>query len=132
MFRIKHSREVALKILYQWDVLGYIDDEINEIKKNSFEIFKGLRKDEKMFVENLVDEVVKNKSRIDKTIKENLIGWKLTRLNPIERNLMRMALVECINPKEKAVIIDDAVRIAKKYSDQDSYKIINAVLDKVL
>lgn len=132
MFRIKYSREIAVKILYQWDVLGYISDEVNEIQQNSFNIFKGIKKDEKEFIQNLVNEVIKNKSQVDEKIKKNLIGWKLERLNPIERNLLRMAIVECVNPSEKAVVIDDVIRIAKKYGEQDSYKIINAVLDKVI
>ena len=73
----------------------------------------------------------KKKENIDSLISENLIGWKLNRLTPIDRNLLRMGIAESCN-NEKAIIIDDIVRIAKKYGGEDSYKIINAILDKVI
>lgn len=65
-------------------------------------------------------------------IADNLIGWKLERLMAVDRNLLRMGIAESYINDQKAIIIDDVVRIAKKYGGEESYKIINAVLDKVL
>jgi len=131
MFRIKFSREVILKILYQIDVLNIKESDINDIIQNNFDFFKALNIKEKGFIKEVIIEYIKKKENIDNLISENLIGWKLNRLTPIDRNLLRMGITESYNNK-KAIIIDDIVRIAKKYGGEDSYKIINAILDKVI
>ena len=56
----------------------------------------------------------------------------MKRLITVDRNLLRMGIAESYFNKEKAIIIDDIIRIAKKYSEKDSFKIINAILDKVI
>ncbi len=56
----------------------------------------------------------------------------MNRLALIDRNLLRMGIAEASFNSEKPIIIDDLLRIAKKYSDADSYKLINAILDKVI
>lgn len=131
MFRIKFSREVILKILYQIDVLNIKESDIDDIIQNNFNFFKTLNIKEKEFIKEIIIEYYKKKENIDSLISENLIGWKLNRLTPIDRNLLRMGIAESCN-NEKAIIIDDIVRIAKKYGGEDSYKIINAILDKVI
>jgi N utilization substance protein B len=131
MFRIKFSREVILKILYQIDVLNIQENDIDDIIQNSFDFFKALNIKEKEFIKEVISEYYKKKENIDNLISENLIGWKLSRLTTIDRNLLRMGIAESYNNK-KAIIIDDIVRIAKKYGGEDSYKIINAILDKVI
>ena len=65
-------------------------------------------------------------------IAQNLIGWKLERLMLIDRNLLRMGIAESYFNDQKAIIIDDVVRMAKKYGGEESFKIINAILDRVL
>lgn len=131
MFRIKFSREVILKILYQIDVLNINESDIDDIIQNNLDFFKALNINEKEFIKEIINDYYKKKDYIDNLISENLIGWKLNRLTPIDRNLLRMGIAESYNNK-KAIIIDDIVRIAKKYGGEDSYKIINAILDKVI
>ncbi len=131
MFRIKFSREIILKILYQIDVLNIQENDIHDIIQNNFDFFKDLNIKEKGFIKEVISEYYKKKENIDNLISENLIGWKLSRLTTIDRNLLRMGIAESYNNK-KAIIIDDIVRIAKKYGGEDSYKIINAILDKVI
>ncbi len=132
MFRIKFSREIILKILYQIDVNKEFDKNPEKhFEKNSL-ILKGVNEVEMGFIKKIVDYIIKNTSRIDKLISQNLIGWKIERLTPIDRNLLRMGIAESNFNDKKAVIIDDIIRIAKKYSEKDSYKIINAILDKVI
>ena len=131
MFRIKFSREIILKILYQIDVLNIKETDIDDIIQNNLDFFKALNINEKEFIKEIINDYYKKKDYIDNLISENLIGWKLNRLTPIDRNLLRMGIAESYNNK-KAIIIDDIVRIAKKYGGEDSYKIINAILDKVI
>ncbi len=131
MFRIKYSREVVLKLLYQVDLLG-LEETPEEIIQNNSNFFRGLNELEIDFVKRIIGKMIEKREYIDNLISKNLIGWKLQRLNPVDRTLLRMGIAESYFNTEKAIIIDDIVRIAKKYGEEESFKIINAILDKVL
>jgi N utilization substance protein B len=132
MFRIKYSREIVLKILYQLDALKCAAAESGPVIEEYFKSFRSVNPDEEAFIRRLVQTVMEKKPEIDAAISKNLIGWKLDRLALIDRNLLRMGIAEAAFNSEKPIIIDDVLRIAKKYSDADSYKLINAILDKVI
>ncbi len=132
MFRIKYSREAVLKILYHVDVLGYKNLNAEEILDLDKDFFKGLNSKERNFILKVAQKVIDEREGIDRLILHHLIGWKLERLMAVERTLLRMGVGEAFFNDQKAVIIDDIIRIAKKYGSEDSYKIINAVLDKVI
>lgn len=132
MFRVKYSREVILKLLYQIDILGFQATECDTILEDNLIFFRGLNQNEKDFINKIIKRVLSEKEKIDGLIAKHLIGWSLKRLTPIDRNLLRMGITESHFNSEKAIIIDDIVRIAKKYGGEDSYKIVNAILDKVI
>ncbi|MCJ7524800.1 MAG: transcription antitermination factor NusB [Candidatus Aminicenantes bacterium] len=132
MFRIKYSREIVLKILYQLDALKCDAAQSGPVIEEYFKSFRSVNPEEEKFIRRLVQTVMEQKQDIDALISKNLIGWKLERLALIDRNLLRMGMAEAVFNSEKPIIIDDLLRIAKKYSDADSYKLINAILDKVL
>lgn len=132
MFRIKYSREIALKILYELDALKCDAAQAGPVVDEYFRSFRGPNPDEEEFIRRLVQTVIDGRKEIDAAIAANLIGWKLNRLALVDRNLLRMAIAEARFNSEKPIIIDDVLRIAKKYSEADSYKLINAILDKVI
>ena len=132
MFRIKYSREIVLKILYQLDALKCDAAQSGPVIEEYFKSFRSVNPDEEEFIRRLVQTVMDQMQEIDAAISKNLIGWKLNRLALIDRNLLRMGIAEATFNSEKPIIIDDLLRIAKKYSDADSYKLINAILDKVI
>lgn len=132
MFRIKFCREIILKLLFAEDVMGSESLESDYMLDTGKPFYKELTKAETKFVKETIDTLQNNKETIDTQISKHLIGWKLKRLTPVDRNLLRMGISESYNNNQKAIIIDDIIRIAKKYGEEDSYKIINAVLDKVL
>ncbi|HOW45011.1 MAG TPA: transcription antitermination factor NusB [Candidatus Aminicenantes bacterium] len=132
MFRIKFSREIALKILYELDALKCDAAQAGPVIDEYFRSFRGPNPDEEAFIRRLVQTVIDGRKEIDAAIAANLIGWKLNRLALVDRNLLRMAIAEARFNSEKPIIIDDVLRIAKKYSEADSYKLINAILDKVI
>ncbi len=131
MFRVKYSREVILKLLYQIDILKQFDSPVSEILENNKNFFRDLNEIEIEFITDIINRIISDKNSIDEKISKNLIGWKLERLTPIDRNLIRMGIAESMKTGNKIIVIDDIVRIAKKYGGEESFKIINAVLDKV-
>ena len=132
MFRIKFSREVILKLLYQIDTLDLKNRTVEEVLQDNINFFRSINDEEKEFVIKIIKKILEEKETIDNLISKSLIGWKLKRLITVDRNLLRMGIAESYFNKEKAIIIDDVIRIAKKYSEKDSFKIINAILDKVI
>lgn len=132
MFRIKHCREIVLKILYQIDILKASDSEDSQLIETYFQSFRRVNEDEERFIRNVIGRIREQKEEIDRSISQNLIGWKMNRLSPIDRSLLRMGIAESHFNDQKAVIIDDIIRIAKKYGEQDDYKFINAILDKLI
>ena len=107
MFRIKYSREAVLKILYQLDVLGLKKMTATELLQNNINFFKGLNKREKEFILDVAGKVIEEKEKFDELISKNLIGWKLERLMPVDRCLLRMGISESYFNDQKAIIIDD-------------------------
>lgn len=143
MFRVKYCRESVLKLLYQLDVLPAQIISTEELMENNADFFaKNLSPKEHSYIMTLVDYVREHREDIDAKIEENLIGWKLERLLPIDRNLLRMGIAESacdeVKPiitegkEAKPIIIDEMIRMAKKYCGDESFKIINAILDKVI
>lgn len=132
MFRIKYSREVALKLLYLIDANHCEAADPDELLDENSVFFKGLNEVESGFVRRILEQVLSAREEIDEAISKHLIGWRFSRLNVIERNLLRLGLAESRFNDQRAVIIDDIVRMAKKYGDLDSFRIVNAVLDKVI
>jgi len=132
MFRVKYSREVILKLLYQIDVLDQFETPFSEILEENNNFFKDINEIEKEFITDIITRILDDRVNIDNRISKDLIGWRIGRLTPIDRNLLRMGIAESMKTGNKVIVIDDIVRIAKKYGGDESYKIINAVLDKVI
>lgn len=70
---------------------------------------------------------------IDRRIGDVSTGWALSRMSPVDRNVMRVAVVELLSttvpPK---VAVDEAIEIGKEYGGADTPRFINGVLDAVL
>lgn len=59
-------------------------------------------------------------------------GWTFDRLGLMEQAILFYAISEIVYQEDsKAIIIDEAIKITKEYGDQDSYKLVNAILDKL-
>ncbi len=131
----REERELALKYLYSLEIQQKLSediifeelDKLNELPETSSEI------SEKGYHMEIVIGCFKNLAFIDNKIKNNLVEWRLERLSIIDKNILRIAIYEIIfNPEvPKAVAIDEAVEIAKKYGSQKSSKFINGILGQI-
>ena len=121
------AREKIMIILYQIDL--YDKDNIPYDLENVFH--ENLEIDNK-FVRDVVDGVLENKDNIDKIIGKYLENWDLDRLGKTDRAILRLSTYEMLYYNTpKVVVINEAVELAKKYSDEKIVKLINAVLDKI-
>lgn len=121
------AREKIMVILYQIDFYKK-----ENIEYNLEDIFhENLEMDNK-YVKDIVNGVLENQDNIDETINKYLDNWDLDRLGKTDRAILRLSTYEMIYyDTPKVVVINEAVELAKKYSDDKVVKLINAVLDKV-
>jgi len=70
---------------------------------------------------------------IDQRISQASQNWRLERMTPVDRNLLRIAAyeLEFVTDVPRAVAIDEAVEIAKRFGSEESSKFINGVLEKI-
>ena len=121
------AREKIMIILYQIDL--YVKDNIPYDLENVFH--ENLEMDNK-FVRDVVNGVLENRENIDKVITKYLDNWDLDRLGKTDRAILRLSTYEMLYySTPKIVVINEAVELAKKYSDEKVVKLINAVLDKI-
>ncbi len=121
------AREKIMIILYQIDL--YDKDKIPYDLESVFH--ENLEIDNK-FVRDIVDGVLEHKNNIDKIISKYLENWDLDRLGKTDRAILRLSTYEMLYYNTpKVVVINEAVELAKKYSDEKIVKLINAVLDKI-
>lgn len=119
------EREKAMIAVYQYllvnrDVDTLIEDTYNRKIKDVDEYFRDI-------VHNAVDEEERYSSYINEVLKE---GWNYDRLGTIEKAILLCGCAEFdLKQTQAAVIIDEYVELAKKFCDEDTYKLINRVLD---
>ena len=121
------AREKIMIILYQIDF--YIKDNISfdveEVIKENLEI-------DNKYVRDIVNGVLENLEELDEVINKYLDNWDLDRLGKTDKAILRLAAYEMLHyDTPKIVAINEAVELAKKYSDEKVVKLINAVLDKI-
>ena len=84
------------------------------------------------FVISIRDDVYKNKDAYIEEISTHLKKWSFDRLNLVEQAILLETVSEIKQSlNDKAVVIDEAVILAKEYCDEEAYKYINGVLDNI-
>lgn len=121
------AREKIMVILYQIDfyIKEGISYDIDTVIKENLEI-------DNKFVRDIVYGVFDNIENIDKVISKYLDNWDLDRLGKTDKAILRLGTYEMLYyDTPKVVVINEAVELSKKYSDDKIVKLINAVLDKI-
>ena len=120
-------REKAMVILYQLDILKN-----NSIEYNVENIISENLDVDNEFVRNLVYGVVTHLDELDEKANKYMRNWTIDRIDKTGAAILRIGLYEILfEDTPNIVAINEAVELAKKYSDDNVRKIINAVLDKV-
>ena len=121
------TREYLIQAIYQ---MLFSNDSIQKIITQ----FKEEHKDNKVdFIEfsDSLESIDKNKKEIESVIKSADISSSSIEL--IDKSILIFAINEMFyGTLDKPVIIDESIRLAKKFSSPDSYKFLNATLDKIL
>ncbi len=123
------AREVAFQLLCQYDVnpsvdAKHVDDFMRE---------KLRREESYSFSRKLYEGVLANREKIDHLISEAAENWRLSRMLIVDRNILRLGGYElmCTPETPPAVVVNEAIELAKRFGSDDSYSFINGVLDKI-
>ena len=121
------ARKKIMTILYQ--ILLYesnkIEYDVNEVIKESVEI-------ENDFVNTVVNGVLEYRNDIDRIANKHLNDWTIDRLSKTDQAILRMGIYELVyTDTPEVVAINEAVELAKEYSDEKVKNMINAVLDSI-
>ncbi len=122
------------------DMTGRINEMIDIAEKSmlALEIAEFTTLDSQHDVKNyaiqIADFFQKNHEEVDETIQKYAKNWDLGRLVKMDKDILRIAIVELLYIKDAPmkVVVDEALELAKKYSTDDSASFINGVLAKVI
>ena len=122
------ARMAVVSLLYAFDLgngnIAEYSDEILEEKK--------IRNKQRDFAITLFDGVMANLPRVDSAIMKHLKDWDFERLGSVERATLRLGAYEILfGELDSAVVINEAIEVAKAFATEQSPKFINGVLDSI-
>jgi N utilization substance protein B len=130
MGRRTKARECAFQMLYQWDMtkepienvmLGFwrVRTTMDATRARADELLRGAHEDVKT---------------IDAAITKASTNWRFERIAAVDRNILRLGVFELMHePKTPAaVIIDEAIEMARRFGEADSPAFVNGVLDAIM
>lgn len=123
------SRETVFKLLFEYS----FQNEKNEETKELMLMDSELTDDDKTYIEDTYYGVISDIDSIKKTLSENITGYTLERIYRSDLVVLEMACYELKEGKiPQAVVINEAVDLAKKYGTDKSGAFVNAVLAKLV
>lgn len=131
----RKGRVLAFQALYSHDVGGVsVEDVLKFSWADGEKTGDDSSNEEYTFARLLVTGTLEHISEIDDLIKKHLAAnWDFDRVNKVSLSILRMSVYSLLYQKDTnaSIVIDEAVNIAKEYGADDSYRFINAVLDKI-
>ena len=120
-------------MLFEWDVRGgAVDSAISHFYDSLYSEEEDKKPKPDRFMEELARGTVANAESIDKHIEAKSEHWRLSRMAVVDRNILRLAIYELKqNAVPAPVVIDEAIELARQFSNDESVSFINGVLDAV-
>jgi N utilization substance protein B len=131
MNRIK-TREIAVQLTYQMMINK--EEPIEAIESYKEAHTDDINDLDDTYLEQVLKGVEDTKEELDKIVERYLVNWKLNRVSKVNLAILRVAIYEMLHLEDipNKVAINEALEVAKKFSDEKSVAFINGVLDKAL
>ena len=125
----RRARELAFQMLYQWEVGQQAPAHIIA----TFLTTQRTEVEEERFAQTLFEGTVAKGEELDHQLREFTQHWRLERMAAVDRNILRLALYEMLSYPETppAVVINEALEIARRFSGRDSVEFVNGILDAI-
>jgi N utilization substance protein B len=126
----RKSRELVLQMLFQADMGRQGAD---QVRRTFWAERKEVADDVRTFTDELFRVATDRISEIDSLIEAHAEHWRMERMAAVDRNILRSAVTEMLlyPATPRAVVINEAIEIARKFSTPESVQFINGVLDSV-
>lgn len=126
----RKSREMVLQMLFQSDMGKQNPD---QVRQTFWAEHKAASPEVRGFADDLFRVATDRGSEIDTLIEKHAEHWRMERMAAVDRNLLRAAVAELLGYPDtpRAVIINEALEIARKFSSPESVQFVNGVLDSV-
>jgi N utilization substance protein B len=128
------ARQQALQLLFQWDIRRSPLEDIIRGYYDSLLVSEDTvgRPHHDEFAEVLLRGAIEDLPGIDERITRHAAHWRLERMPVVDRNILRIAVYEMLRTDTPpAVIIDEALELARRFSGEESVHFVNGVLDAV-
>ncbi len=151
----RQAREMAIQMLYQSDLGGtgsgqvvaefqpveHLLDPVESAERDEgpnradesqighVEVEKALA-----YAKMLVEGTLTHREEIDVLIRQQAEHWRLERMPPVDRNILRLAVYEFLYEADvpQLVILDEAIELAKEFGSEESGRFVNGLLDGIL
>jgi N utilization substance protein B len=130
----RRGREAALQILYQREIGRVdLDQAIATVLDRQWPDEGGPPADVRAFAAALARATVDRLAEIDAEIAGTTERWRPERMAVVDRLILRLALAELLSEPDTppAVVINEALELARSYSTEDAVKFINGMLDAI-
>jgi N utilization substance protein B len=127
-------RECALQLMFQWDINRGDPEKLQELYWSSTR--RSQDQELQDAANRLFSGALEQLDKIDAAVKKHAENWRLDRMAAVDRNILRLAIYEMTNciwpePTPPAVVINEALDIARRYSGEAAVPFINGVLDGI-
>lgn len=125
----RKGRELAVQVLYQWDVhhdtSGWLDGFWAQTK---------VHPESKAFADQLVHGVIDHADELDRLIAHSAEHWTVSRMAITDRTVLRVAVYELLHMPDipGRVTLNEAIEIVKLFGDEQSGAFVNGILDRIL
>lgn len=129
MGKRRKARESTLQILFQ---LEFNNPQPEKAIKQYWK-YQRASKEIRSYSDLLVEGILSHQEEIDTLIQSVSEHWRLARMAVVDRNILRIAVFELLYEENitPAIIINEAIEIAKKYSNEEAAMFVNGLLDAV-
>lgn len=127
------THEVAMTLIYNALTLAKIDLTV-DLEKLMVDLLEEPYDNIDLYIKEVVFMAIKHQTTIVNLINPHLVKWTFDRLNMLTQAIFLLAVshYQYVKDVDKKVVIDNAIKLAKKFVDEKDYAFINAILDKVL
>ncbi|CBH21469.1 transcription antitermination protein [Acetoanaerobium sticklandii] len=126
----KELREAAVKLFYEMDIQKTFEHKFykNFLAENELVALKD------NYLKEVFDNFLLNRDNIDDIIQKSSTSWDIKRIAKVDLSILRVAITEILYLSDipDKVSINEAIDLAKKYGDENSYKFVNGLLGKIV
>lgn len=124
----RKGRELAVQMLYQWEIS---EEPVARVQESFWSLREAADKTRGL-AQRLLTGTVEHLGEIDELLTKHAEHWRLPRMAAVDRNILRLAIYEFLYEEvPKRVVINEALEVTKRFSSPDAVQFVNGVLDAV-